>query len=227
QFAEDLIGPISVAAYSYMALVPIIQPPVIRALTTKKERRIRMEYCDVKIPKAVMVMFPVLITIVSGILAPISAPLIGLLMFGNLLKESGVVERLSNAAQNELSNVVTILLGIVIGCTMRAEQFLQIQTLVILGLGLFAFVFDTFGGVMVAKLINVFSKKKVNPMVGAAGISAFPMAARIVQKMAKEEDDQNFILMQAVGANVAGQLGSVMAGGMILALVPWLSTLIK
>lgn len=227
QFAEDLIGPISVAAYSYMALVPIIQPPVIRALTTKKERRIRMEYCDVKIPKAVMVIFPVAITIISGVIAPISAPLIGLLMFGNLLKESGVVERLSNAAQNELSNIVTILLGVVIGCTMRAQQFLQVQTLVILGLGLFAFVFDTFGGVMVAKLINVFSKKKVNPMVGAAGISAFPMAARIVQKMAKEEDEQNFILMQAVGANVAGQLGSVMAGGMILALVPWLSTMIQ
>lgn len=226
QFAPKLLGPISVAAYSYMALVPIIQPPIIRALTTKKERRIHMTYSSVTVPKWIMIVFPIAITVIAGIIAPISAPLIGLLMFGNLLKESGVVERLSNTAQNELSNIVTLLLGITIGATMNYSQFLQWQTLVILLLGLVAFIFDTAGGVLFAKLLNVFSRIKVNPMVGAAGISAFPMAARIVQRMAKEEDSQNFILMQAAGANVSGQLGSVVAGGLILSLVPWLVTLL-
>ncbi|MEL7602858.1 MAG: sodium ion-translocating decarboxylase subunit beta [Bacillota bacterium] len=226
QFSPKLLGPISVAAYSYMSLVPIIQPPVIRALTTKKERCIRMRYGDVELPKWLMVLFPIGVTVISGILAPSSTPLIGLLMFGNLLREAGVVNRLFHAAQNELSNIVTLLLGITIGATMYYESFLSAQTLVILALGLVAFVFDTVGGVLFAKLINLFVKEKINPMIGAAGISAFPMASRIVQRMAKEEDPQNFILMQAVGANVAGQLGSVIAGSVILAITPILVNLI-
>lgn len=222
KFAREWLGPISVAAYSYMSLVPVIQPPVIRLLTTQKERRIRMPYKDVKVSKTVLVVFPIAITIVAGIVAPISVPLVGLLMFGNLIREAGVLERLSKAAQNELANLVTLLLGITIGATMHFEAFLNVRTLIIMIMGLVAFVFDTAGGVLFAKLLNVFSKEKVNPMVGAAGISAFPMSARIVQKMAKQEDPHNFILMQAVSANVAGQLGSIVAGGMVLALVPWL-----
>jgi oxaloacetate decarboxylase beta subunit len=222
KFAPHLLGPISVAAYSYMALVPIIQPPIIRALTTKKERAIRMDYNEKKISKTTMILFPILVTVVFAIIAPISAPLIGMLMFGNLIKECGVLERLNKAAQNELSNLVTLLLGITIGATMEYSQFLQPVTLAILGLGLLAFVFDTAGGVLFAKFLNLFSKKKVNPMVGAAGISAFPMAARLVQKMAKQEDPTNFILMQAASANVAGQLGSVVAGSIILSIVPML-----
>ncbi len=225
KFAKHLIGPISVAAYSYMSLVPIIQPPVIKAMTTKKERMIRMEYKDVKVSKAVLILFPIIITVIAGIVAPISVSLVGLLMFGNLIRECGVLERLSKTAQNELANLVTLLLGITIGSTMHYESFLQPATLTILLMGLIAFVFDTAGGVLLAKLMNLFIKEKVNPMVGAAGISAFPMSARIVQKMAKKEDPQNFILMHAVGANVAGQLGSIVAGGMVLALVPWLLAL--
>ena len=222
RFAPDWLGPISVAAYSYMALVPIIQPPVVRAITTKKERLIRMTYSERQVPKWIMVLFPIVVVIIAAIIAPISAPLIGFLMFGNLLKESGVVERLSSAAQNELSNIVTIFLGITIGSTMHYEKFLTVQTLIILGLGLVAFIFDTVGGVMFAKLMNLFTKNKVNPMIGAAGISAFPMSARVIQRMAKQEDPTNFILMQAVGANVSGQLGSVIAGGIVLSLVPYL-----
>ncbi len=222
KFAKEWLGPISVAAYSYMALVPVIQPPVIRALTTKKERLIRMQFQDVKVSKTVLVAFPILITIIAGIIAPISVPLVGLLMFGNLIRESGVLERLSKAAQNELANLVTLLLGITIGATMHYEKFLDVKTLIIMAMGLVAFVFDTAGGVLFAKFLNLFSKEKINPMVGAAGISAFPMSARIIQKMAKQEDPHNFILMQAVSANVAGQLGSIVAGGMVLALVPWL-----
>ncbi len=225
KFARHLIGPISVAAYSYMSLVPIIQPPVIKALTTKKERMIRMEYRDVKVSRAVLILFPILITIIAGVLAPISVPLVGLLMFGNLIRECGVLERLSKAAQNELANIVTLLLGVTIGSTMHYDSFLKPVTLMILAMGLVAFVFDTAGGVLLAKLMNLFVKEKVNPMVGAAGISAFPMSARVVQRMATKEDPQNFILMQAVGANVAGQLGSIVAGGMVLALVPWLLSL--
>mgnify|MGYP000858719807 CR=1 FL=1 len=222
KFAEKFLGPITVAAYSYMALVPMVQPPVIKALTTKKERLIRMDYKDVKISKTVKVLFPIFITIIAGIMAPISVPLVGLLMFGNLIRESGVLERLSKAAQNELSNIVTILLGVTIGATMTAEAFLQSTTLLILLAGLAAFVFDTAGGVLFVKLLNVFRKNKINPMVGAAGISAFPMSSRVIQKMATKEDPTNFILMQAVSANVAGQLGSIIAGGLILALVPLL-----
>jgi sodium ion-translocating decarboxylase beta subunit len=220
KFAPQLLGPISVAAYSYMALVPIIQPPVIRALTTKKERQIKMEFNEKKVSKTTLILFPILVTVVAAIIAPISAPLIGLLMFGNLIKECGVLERLNKAAQNELSNIVTLLLGITIGATMNYEAFLQPVTLAILALGFVAFVFDTAGGVLFAKLLNLFSKKKINPMIGAAGISAFPMSARLVQKMYSKESPGNFILMQAVGANVAGQIGSVVAGGIILSLVP-------
>lgn len=225
KFAKNWIGPISVAAYSYMSLVPMIQPPIIKLLTTKKERMIRMDYKEVKVSKTALILFPIVITIIAGIIAPISVPLIGLLMFGNLLNEAGVVQRLSKAAQNELANVVTLLLGITIGSTMKADQFLDYRTLIILGMGLVAFVFDTVGGVLFAKLINLFSKKKINPMIGAAGISAFPMSSRVVQRMATAEDPTNFILMQAVSANVAGQIGSVMAGGMILAMVPWILSL--
>lgn len=219
-FAPNLLGPISVAAYSYMALVPMIQPPVIRALTTKKERQIRMDAnYDVKVSKKVLILFPIVVTLVAGIIAPISVSLVGALMFGNLIRESGVMERLSKSAQNELANLVTLLLGITIGSTMVAEQFLSPTTLMILGIGLLAFVFDTAGGVLFAKFINLFLEDKVNPMIGAAGISAFPMSARVVQKLALEEDPSNFILMQAIGANVAGQIGSIIAGGILLALV--------
>lgn len=220
KFSPQYLGAISVAAYSYMSLVPIIQPPVIRAMTTKKERRIRMEFKDRKISKTALILFPIVITLVAGILAPESASLVGSLMFGNLIRECGVLERLSRTAQNELANLVTLLLGITIGSTMRADQFLQLQTLLIMALGLVAFIFDTAGGVLFAKFLNLFSKRKVNPMIGAAGISAFPMSSRIVQRMARDEDPTNFILMQAVSANVSGQLASVVAGSVILQLVP-------
>ncbi len=226
ELAPSLLGPITVAAYSYMALVPIIQPPVIRAMTTKKERMIRMEYKDVKVKKVALIVFPIAVTVVAAVLAPLSAPLIGLLMFGNLIKESGVVERLNKAAQNELANVTTILLGITIGATMRYSEFLQVKTLIIMLIGLLAFVFDTAGGVLFAKFINLFTKKKINPMIGAAGISAFPMASRIVQRMAKEEDPYNFILMPAVSANVSGQIGSVIAGGVVLSIAPVIASML-
>ncbi len=222
KFSEHYLGAITVAAYSYMSMVPLIQPPVIRALTTKKERMIRMEYSDVFISKTALILFPIVVTMISGILAPESVALVGALMFGNLIRECGVLERLSKSAQNELANLVTLLLGITIGATMRSSEFLRWQTLLIMGLGLVAFVFDTAGGVLFAKLLNLFSKQKINPMIGAAGISAFPMSSRIIQKMAKEEDPTNFILMQAVSANVSGQLGSVIAGGIVLYLVPML-----
>ena len=220
KFSEKYVGAITVAAYSYMALVPVIQPPIVKALTTKKERLIRMDYKANSISKTALIAFPIVITVVSGILAPESASLIGALMFGNLIRECGVLERLSKTAQNELANLVTILLGITVGATMKFDTFLKVDTLLILVMGLVAFIFDTAGGVLFAKLLNLFSKEKVNPMIGAAGISAFPMSSRIIQKMAKEEDPTNFILMPAVSANVSGQLGSVVAGGMILTLVP-------
>jgi len=220
RFARHLLGPISVAAYSYMSLVPIIQPPVIRALTTPEERRIRMNVGrGRKISRTTRILFPLVITLAAGLVAPVSLALVGSLMFGNLLRESGVVERLSKAAQNELANLVSLLLGITIGSTMVASEFLKPSTLLIIGMGLLAFVFDTAGGVIFAKVLNFFLKNKVNPMVGACGISAFPMSARIIHKMAQEEDPGNFLLMQAVGANVAGQIASVIAGAMILALV--------
>ncbi|MGB9812232.1 MAG: sodium ion-translocating decarboxylase subunit beta [Thermovenabulum sp.] len=220
KFARHLLAPISVAAYSYMALVPIIQPPVIKLLTTPAERKIRMKpNFDVPISRTVEILFPITVTIIAGIIAPISVALVGSLMFGNLIRVSGVLDRLTKAAQNELANLVTLLLGITIGSTMSAEQFLNPKTLLIIAMGLVAFIFDTAGGVIFAKILNLFLKEKVNPMIGAAGISAFPMSARVIQKIAQKEDPSNFILMQAVGANVAGQIGSIIAGSLVLLLV--------
>ncbi len=209
-------GAIMVAAYSYMALVPIIQPPVIKALTTKKERLIRMPYTEKQVSKLTKILFPIVITIIAGIVAPESVSLIGFLMFGNLIRECGVLNSLSETAQKVLANLVTIFLGITIASQMQAEKFLKPDTLLILCLGLFAFIFDTAGGVLFAKFLNIFLKNKINPMIGAAGISAFPMSGRVVHKMALKEDPQNFILMQAIGVNVSGQIASVIAGGLIL-----------
>ncbi len=216
KLGSNLSGPIMVAAYSYMALVPVIQPPVIRLVTTKKERQIRMPYTGKKVSKLTLILFPIIITIVAGLVAPDSVALVGFLMFGNLMRVCGVLDSLSETAQKVLANLVTILLGISVSTSMKAEQFLAPETLLILGLGLFAFVFDTVGGVMVAKLFNLFSKTKINPMIGAAGISAFPMSARIINKMGLEEDNQNFLLMHSIGVNVSGQIASVIAGGLIL-----------
>ena len=219
---SSYVGPIAVAAYSYMALVPIIQPFAIKLVTTKKERRIRMPYNPKNVSRTLRICFPILVTIIAGFIAPMSVSLVGFLMFGNLLRECGCLDRLSETAQNTLANLITLLLGITISFSMRADQFVNRNTLIIMGLGLVAFVFDSIAGVMFAKLLNLFSKKKVNPMVGAAGISAFPMSARVIQKMGLEADPQNHLLMHAVGANVAGQIASVLAGGMILNLVPQL-----
>ncbi|NLW02676.1 MAG: sodium ion-translocating decarboxylase subunit beta [Clostridiaceae bacterium] len=216
---KGLIAAITVAAYSYMSLVPIIQPPVIKLLTTPEERKIRMDFQQRNVSKLAKILFPILVTIVAGLIAPESVALVGGLMFGNLIRECGVLNRLSETAQNVLANLVTLLLGITIGTTMTASSFLNWKTLVIMLMGLVAFIFDTAGGVLFAKFINLFRKEKINPMVGAAGISAFPMSARVIQKMAKEEDPMNFVLMQSVAANVSGQLGSVVAGSMILVLV--------
>ncbi len=223
KFAEGLLGPISVAAYSYMALVPIIQPPVIKALTTKRERLIRMQGNLAPVSKTTLILFPIIITIIAGIIAPSSISLIGFLMFGNLIRECGVLQKLSLSAQNELASLVTILLGITIASTMTGEQFINVRTLYIIGLGLIAFIMDTAGGVLFAKILNIFlpEKSKINPMVGAAGISAFPMSARVIHKMGQDEDKSNYLLMPAVSANVAGQIGSVIAGGLILSLVPY------
>lgn len=220
KLAKDLLGPIMVVAYSYMSLVPIIQPPVIRALTSKNERLIRMQAVDHEIPRVIFIIFPIAVTIICSLLVPIAAPLIGFLMFGNLIRESGVLAKLSNTAQNELSNLVTLLLGISVGGSMRADSFLRPETLLIMALGLFAFIFNTAGGVLFAKFINLFLKKKINPMLGACGISAFPMSSRVIQRMALKDDPSNIILMHAVSANVSGQLGSVVAGGLVLALIP-------
>ncbi len=221
--APSLLGPISVAAYSYMALVPIIQPPVIKLLTSKKERLMRMKSdTNKKVSRTALIMFPILVTILAGLIAPSSLALIGFLMFGNLIRECGVLNSLSKTAQNELANLVTILLGITIASTMQAEQFVRWDTILILGLGIFAFVFDTAGGVLFAKLMNLFlpEEKKVNPMVGACGISAFPMSARVIHSMGQKEDPHNFLLMPAISTNVGGQIGSVIVGGLILLLVP-------
>ncbi len=207
---------IMVAAYSYMALVPIIQPPVIKAMTTKKERMIRMPYAPKSVSKTTRILFPIVITLIAGIFAPSAVSLVGFLMFGNLIRECGVLDSLSETAQKVLANLITIFLGISIAFQMQAEKFIAVETLIILGLGLFAFVFDTIGGILVAKVINLFSKTKINPMIGAAGISAFPMSGRIVHKMGLAEDPQNFLLMHSIGVNVSGQIASVIAGGMIL-----------
>ncbi len=213
-----ITGAIMVAAYSYMALVPIIQPPVIKALTTKKERLIKMPYEAKEVSRLTKILFPIIITIVAGIVAPESVALIGFLMFGNLIRECGVLNSLSETAQKVLANLVTIFLGITIASQMEASKFLRLDTLLILALGLFAFIFDTAGGVLFAKLLNLFlpKGKKINPMIGAAGISAFPMSGRVVHKMGLKEDPQNFLLMQSIGVNVSGQIASVIAGGLIL-----------
>ena len=219
RFAPNLLGPSSVAAYTYMALVPLIQPPVIMALTTQNERRMKMPYADRPVSRRMLILFPIFITILGGIIAPASVSLLGFVMFGNLLRVSGVTDRLSNAAQNELANIVTILLGFAIAATMTGEKFVNLNTLVIIAMGLVAFVLDTAGGVLTAKLLNLFlpKDKRINPMIGAAGISAFPMSARTIQRMGQKADPANHLLMHAVGANVAGQIGSVLAGGALLA----------
>ena len=217
------IGPIAVAAYSYMALVPIIQPFAIRLVTTRKERRIHMEYNPKSVNKQLRIAFPIAVTIIVGLISPQSVALVGFLMFGNLLRECGVLGSLSQTAQNEFANIITLLLGITISCSMRAEQFVNPATLMIMVLGLVAFVFDTIGGVLFAKLVNVFlkmaGKKPVNPMIGGCGISAFPMSSRVVQKMAAREEPGNIILMQAAGTNVSGQVASVIAGGLVISIV--------
>ena len=230
KLAPDMLGPVAVAAYSYMSLIPIIQPPIMRLLTSRRERLIRMEYSPIPVSKIAVVVFPIVVTVVVSLIAPDAAPLIASLMLGNLIKESGVVDRLSKSVQSEIINVSTLFLGLAIGATMTSEKFLfdavapvgqqfQYQTLMIMGLGLLAFVIDTVAGLLFGKLMCVMSGHKINPLIGACGISAFPMAGRLSAKMAQEEDFSNFILMHAMGANTAGQLGSVIAGGLLLALV--------
>lgn len=218
-FASRYQGAIMVAAYSYMALVPVVQPPIIRAVTTRRERRIKMEYAPESVSKATRILFPILTTIVAGALAPKSAELVGFLMFGNLLRECGVLDSLSQSAQHELANLITLVLGLAVSFQMRAELFVTWETLLVLALGLTAFMLDTLGGVLFAKALNLFSHKKINPMVGAAGISAFPMSCRVIQKMGQEEDPSLFLLMHAAGANVGGQIASVIAGGLMITLV--------
>lgn len=215
-FDSKYIGAIIVAAYSYMALVPIVQPPVIKAITTKKERRIRMKYSQGDVTKTTRILFPIIVTIITGLVAPRAVALIGFLMFGNLIRECGVLDSLSETAQKVLANLITLLLGITVAAKMQADLFLNTQTLLILALGLIAFIFDTAGGVLFAKFLNLFLKNKINPMIGAAGISAFPMSARVVNKLGLEADNQNFLLMHSIGANVSGQIASVIAGGLIL-----------
>ena len=216
---SNYIGPIAVAAYSYMALVPVIQPFAIKLVTTKKERRIRMKYEASSVSKVTRIAFPIVVTVVVGLIAPSSAGLVGFLMLGNLIRECGVLGTMSDTAQNNLANLITLLLGITISFSMQADKFVTVDTILIMVIGMFAFVIDTIGGVLLAKLMNLFSKEKINPMVGAAGISAFPMSSRVVQKMAMEEDPGNVILMHAAGANVAGQIASAVAGGLVITLV--------
>ena len=221
ELGSNYLGAIMVAAYSYMALVPIVQPPVIRAITTKKERRIRMSYQKGSVTRTTRILFPVVVTIVAGLVAPASVALVGFLMFGNLLRECGVLNSLSETAQNALANLITILLGMTVASQMTADKFVRPDTLLILALGLIAFVFDTAGGVLFAKVINIFlpEGKKLNPMIGAAGISAFPMSGRVVNQMGLAEDNQNFLLMYSISVNVSGQIASVIAGGLLLTLM--------
>lgn len=218
---SQYLGAIMVAAYSYMALVPIVQPPVIRALTTKKERLIRMPYQQGRVSQLTKILFPIVVTIIAGIVAPSSVALVGFLMFGNLLRECGVLNALSETAQSVLANLITIVLGLTVACQMTADQFVRPDTLLILVLGLVAFIFDTAGGVLFAKFLNLFlpEGKKLNPMIGAAGISAFPMSGRVVNRLGLEEDNQNFLLMYSISVNVSGQIASVIAGGLILTLM--------
>jgi len=219
KLAPELLAPIAVAAYSYMSLIPLIQPPLMKLLTTKKERLIRMEYTPKPISQRTLAFFPIILTLVIGLLVPEATPLIAMLMLGNLLKVSGVVDRLNKSAQNEIINIATLFLGLTIGAMMNAESFLNLATIKILGLGLIAFVLDTVAGLLFGKLMAAISGYKINPLVGASGISAFPMAGRLAAKVANDEDQDNFILMHAMGANTAGQLGSVIAGGILLAIV--------
>ena len=218
---SQYLGAIMVAAYSYMALVPIVQPPVIKMVTTQKERRIRMPYQKGNVTKTTKILFPIVVTVLAGLVAPASVALVGFLMFGNLLRECGVLNSLSETAQNVLANLITIVLGLTVAGQMTADKFVRFDTLLIMGLGLFAFVFDTVGGVMFAKLINLFlpEGKKINPMIGAAGISAFPMSGRVVNQMGLAEDNQNFLLMYSISINVSGQIASVIAGGLLLTLM--------
>lgn len=216
---SNYIGAIAVAAYSYMALVPIVQPFAIKMVTTRKERKIAMHYSPAAVPKSMRIAFPIVVTFIVGFIAPSSVSLVGFLMFGNLIRECGVLTNLSETAQVSLTNLITLLLGITISFSMQAESFVKVDTLLIMTIGLFAFVFDTVGGVLFAKLMNLFLKEKINPMVGAAGISAFPMSSRVVQKMALEENPQNILIMQAAGANVSGQIASAIAGGLIITLI--------
>lgn len=218
-FDSKYMGAIAVAAYSYMALVPVVQPMAIKLVTTKKERLIRMDYNPKSVTKTTRLLFPVIVTFIAGLIAPQSVALVGFLMFGNLIRECGVLDSLSDTAQNVLPNLITILLGITVSFKMRAEDFVTWETLLIMVLGLVAFIMDTIGGVLFAKILNIFLKKKINPMVGAAGISAFPMSARVVQKMGIKEDPTNHLLMHAISANVAGQIGSVVAGGVVINIV--------
>ena len=215
------LGAIMVAAYSYMALVPIVQPPVIKLCTTRKERLIRMPYKKGSVTKTTKILFPIVVTVLAGLVAPASVALVGFLMFGNLLRECGVLNALSETAQNVLANLITIVLGLTVAGQMTADKFVQPDTLLILALGLVAFVFDTVGGVLFAKLLNLFlpEGKKINPMIGAAGISAFPMSGRVVNQMGLAEDNQNFLLMYSISVNVSGQIASVIAGGLILTLM--------
>jgi sodium ion-translocating decarboxylase beta subunit len=219
RLAPHMLAPIAVTAYSYMSLIPIIQPPVMKLMTTRKERLIRMDYAPKPVSKKALIIFPIAVTVIISILAPTAAPLIAALMLGNLLKESGVVERLNQSAQNEIINISTLFLGLTIGGTMTADSFLNLTTLEILGLGLLAFIIDTVAGLLFGKFMAWVTKGKINPLIGACGISAFPMAGRLSAKMAQDEDFENFILMHAMGSNTAGQLGSVIAGGLLLTLV--------
>ena len=218
-FHSKYIGAIAVAAYSYMALVPIVQPFAIKLVTTKKERQIRMTYHPGEVSRELRIAFPIVVTFIVGLVSPSSVALVGFLMFGNLIRECGVLGTMSETAQNTLANLITLFLGITISFSMQAEAFVQVDTLLIMGIGLLAFVFDSIGGVLFAKIINLFSKTKVNPMIGAAGISAFPMSSRVVQKLALKEDPQNILIMHAAGANVSGQIASVVAGGLIINLI--------
>ena len=217
--APHLLGPITVAAYSYMSLVPVIMPPMMYLLTTKKERAIKMQYSQRQISRRTRILFPIVVTVVVGTLVPFATPLIGMLMLGNLMKESGAVERLTKASTQEIANMVTLFLGLAIGSTMVGTDFLKMSTLAILVLGILAFALDTAAGIIFGKILNLASGGKFNPLIGAAGISAFPMAARVVQRVAQKEDFENFVLMHAMGANAAGQVASVVAGGVVLALM--------
>ncbi|MFN2187759.1 MAG: sodium ion-translocating decarboxylase subunit beta [Candidatus Promineifilaceae bacterium] len=219
KLAPELLGAVAVAAYSYMALVPIIQPPIMRLMTTDAERKVKMPYSQQKISRTTRILFPIIVTIIISLISPQASPLIATLMLGNLMRESRVVERLTGAAQNEIANVTTLFLGLAVGGTMNGNSFIRVETLAILAIGFLAFVMDTFGGLLFGKLMYVLSGKKFNPLIGAAGISAFPMSARAVQKVGQEYDYNNFLLMHAMGANTSGQLGSVVAGGILLALV--------